>query len=450
MCLRQNTRSSLPSSSRARNLALDRAIEGLRVQPQHIVVSGERERVSCAQHGSPNRGPGMTRVQIRLNRRDWFRVWLINGIAVAMGLDRLSSQPVIFAGAQDPFQGGKKIGDVDFAGELPTEMNTILGTELDGRLFTDLSALTPEHAIVQTKDFFIRTCVSKLLKDDTTWTIRFAGLAHEETNLSLAQLTAMEKPLGVHLLECVGNTRERHFGLMSVASWTGVTLSEILNTVRIGPRTTHVLVSGFDRYQTEPATSIPGASWIFKLNELIDRGAFLATRMNGQLLPRDHGAPVRLIVPGWYGCACIKWVNEIAVVSDDAPATSQMKEYAERTGQQGVPSVATDYLPAAMEYAAIPIRVERWSVGGAFKYRVVGLLWGGSAPVKKLEIRFNPEQEYVPVDHLDPPGRDSWRFWIHIWAPQKEGTHLIRLRVRDPVVEAKRLNSGFYVRAVEL
>jgi DMSO/TMAO reductase YedYZ molybdopterin-dependent catalytic subunit len=327
-------------------------------------------------------------------------------------------------------------------------MNAVIGTELDGRLYTDLSTLTPEHPLTPTKDFYIRTCASKLLEDNAPWTIRLAGLARERANLSLARLTDMEKPMGVHLMECVGNQRACHFGLMSAASWKGVPLSEILNTVRIGPRATHVLVSGFDRYQTESVSSIPGASWIFKLEELRARGAFLATRMNGESLPRDHGAPVRLIVPGWYGCACIKWVNEIALVSDDAPATSQMKEYAGRTGQQGVPDLARDYLPAAIEYAATPIRIERWSVNGAYKYRVVGLLWGGSAPVRKLEIRFNPEEEYVPVDHLYPPGQNSWRFWIHTWSPRNEGTYLIRLRVKDPVVQTKRLESGYYERTV--
>jgi DMSO/TMAO reductase YedYZ molybdopterin-dependent catalytic subunit len=393
---------------------------------------------------------GMTReLQARFSRRDWLRMSLIGGMIVVTGFDPLRWQTVAFANNKNSFYGGKKIGDIDFIGEFPFEMNTVIGTELDGRLYTDLSPLTPEHPITPTKDFYIRTCASKLLEDSTrAWTVRLAGLARERANLSLSGLTAMEKPMGVHLMECVGNQRACHFGLVSAASWTGVSLSDILNTVRIGPRASHVLVSGFDRYEAEPVSSIPGASWIFKLDELRARGAFLATRMSGKPLTRDHGAPVRLIVPGWYGCACIKWVNEIALVFDDAPATSQMKEYAERTGQQGVPDLATDYLPAAMEYAATPIRIERWSVDGAFKYRLVGLLWGGSAPVKKLEIRFNLEEEYVPVDHLSLPGQNSWRFWVHTWVPRNEGEHVIRLRVKDPVVQAKRLESGHYERAV--
>jgi DMSO/TMAO reductase YedYZ molybdopterin-dependent catalytic subunit len=356
---------------------------------------------------------------------------------------------VAFAETQDPFHGGSKIGDIDFVGEFPFEMDAVIGTELDGRLYTDLSALTPEHPIIPTKDFYIRTCVSTLLEDNPrAWTIRFAGLARERTNLSLARLTALEKPMGIHVMECAGNGRACHFGLMSAASWTGVVLSDILDTIRIGSRASHVLVSGFDRYRTESVSSIPGASWIFKVEALRTSAAFLATRMNGERLSRDHGAPLRLVVPGWYGCACMKWVNEIALVPDDAPATVQMKEYAERTGQQGIPDLARDYLPAAMEYAATPIRIERWSVDGRLKYRVVGLLWGGSASVKTLEIRFNPEEEYVPVDHLKPPWQNSWRFWTHTWSPRSEGTYRIRLRVKDPVAQTKRLESGYYERSV--
>src|SRR5438034_9585635 len=80
--------------------------------------------------------------------------------------------------------------------------------------------------------------------------------------------------------------------------------------------------------------SIPGASWAFSPEQLEKAGAFLATELNGQPLPKDHGAPVRLVVPGWYGCTSIKWVNEITLVREEVEATSQMLEYAARTLQK--------------------------------------------------------------------------------------------------------------------
>jgi len=157
-----------------------------------------------------------------------------------------------------------------------------------------------------------------------------------------------------------------------------------------------------------------------------------------------------LVVPGWYGCASIKWVNEIAGVEEHVDATSQMQEYAARTLQKGVPQLARDYQPATIDQAAMPIRIEKWFVQERIKYRVVGILWGGARPVNVLEIRFNPEEEYVPVDHFQQTTNDPWSFWTHAWLPQRTGTYLIRLRVRDAGVTARRLHVGDYVRSVAI
>ncbi|HET7150813.1 MAG TPA: molybdopterin-dependent oxidoreductase, partial [Candidatus Acidoferrum sp.] len=232
-------------------------------------------------------------------------------------------------------------------------------------------------------------------------------------------------------------------------NWSGVPLAGILDDAK--PKSgTRVLISGFDRYATEPRTSIPGASWIFTPEQLKAAGAFLATDLNGAPTTKDHGSPVRLVVPGWYGCTCIKWVNEIALVSNDARATSQMQEYAGRTQQKGVPELAKDYQPAVIEQAAMPIRVEKWSVGGKIKYRVAGIAWGGSQPVKILQIRFNPEEDYVPVDNFNQVKNDPWTLWTHAWSPKTPGTYMIHLSVKEPVVQARRLDSGYYVRTVEI
>jgi hypothetical protein len=216
------------------------------------------------------------------------------------------------------------------------------------------------------------------------------------------------------------------------------------------PSATSVLISGFDRYQMKSSSSVPGASWIFKLDKLKSSGAFLATEMNGEPLTKDHGAPVRFMIPGWYGCSCIKWVTDIQFVSDDAPATSQMREYAARTHQTGVPELARDYRPAAIQHAAIPIRVERWLVNEVIKYRIVGIHWGGSEAIRTLEIRFNPEEEYVQVDRFTPSPQDSWSFWMHAWSPRGTGTYLIRLRVPNLAVPTKRMDAGYYLRSVEI
>lgn len=351
---------------------------------------------------------------------------------------------------EDPFRGGKRIGVVPFSDESNVPMGQPLGSELDGRLFTHLSTLTPENFITPTADFYIRTRASKLLDTSKPWSIRLRGLVEQPLTINARDLEKMVRPTGVHLMECAGNFRGAHFGMLSVADWEGVPLTEVLKNAKAQPLGAQVLVSGFDHYAEESRSSIPGASWIFTLEQLESTQAFLATKMNGQPLTPDHGAPVRLLVPGWYGCACIKWVNEISFVVTDAPTTSQMQEYAARTMQEGIPTLAKDYMPAAIDFAAMPIRIERWSVEGKIKFRVIGIQWGGSRPIDGLEIQFNPQEEFQSVQDFRFSTRESWNFWTHAWTPQKPGRFLIRLRLKDTSIVAKRLSSGYYMRSAEI
>ncbi len=173
--------------------------------------------------------------------------------------------------------------------------------------------------------------------------------------------------------------------------------------------------------------------------------------MNGAPLPRNHGSPVRLIVPGWYGCACIKWVTAIALVPDAAQPTSQMWEFARRTHQNGVPQLARDYEAPVIDTAATPIRIEKWTVGGKMEYRVVGIMWGGQKPTSALSIRFRASQPWMKVDDC-PPAKttDTWSLWTHTWKPAETGRYQIVLRVDDPTIRTRRLDLYFYTREVEI
>ena len=258
----------------------------------------------------------------------------------------------------------------------------------------------------------------------------------------------MVEPAGTHLLECSGNSRWRQFGLMSAARWTGVAVTKILEQTKPKRTATRVLISGFDRHLRGSSGSAPGASWIFTVEQLERAGAFFATAMNGKPLPKDHGAPVRLIMPGWYGCTCIKWVDEIRWVGDDERSTSQMEEFAGRTHQEGVPRLARDFKPASMDLAAMPVRVEKSRVDGAVQYRLVGILWGGSRTTDKLQIRFNPKTRYVPVDAYEHKTTRTWTLWSHTWKPASRGRYRIELKVDDPKIRTRRLDSGTYRRTV--
>jgi len=370
--------------------------------------------------------------------------------AVLCGFDRLAlPRPLLPHQAAEGFAGGQLLGQLDFLNEGPVEMGTAFGSELDGRLFTSLADLTDTNLVTPEEKFYLRTRASRILPDVAAWTVTVDGLAAKQT-IPIAELRSMEKPQGLHLMECSGNTRAVHFGMISMGDWAGVPWSELL--ARLGPSrdATRVTVNGFDSYVANSVTSTPGASWVFTFEELQSAGAFLATQLAGKPLSRDHGAPLRLVVPGWYGCTCIKWVDRITFVDESAAATSQMTEYAARTHQIGSPRLAKEFQPAHIDAAAMPVRVEKWRVAGRVKYRVVGLLWGGTATVRALGIRFNPEEEYVRVASLPVPQKTPWTLWSTPWSPAARGTYTIRLKVMEPASQTRRLDSGYYARSVEI
>ena len=385
-----------------------------------------------------------------LSRRSFLNASLFSGSAFFFDLARGAWPSSLRTQQKDPSPNGKLLGTLDFVDESSAPLDIVEGSELDARLYSDLSILGVENPITSTERFYIRTRASELLPDPATWQLRLGGLVERPMNLEIEGLRKAAKPRGTHLMECAGNVGLARFGLLSVGEWAGVPVSEIVDQAKAKSATARVLVSGFDRYASVSRTSVPGASWVFSREQLEKTGAFLATELNGQALPKDHGAPVRLVVPGWYGCTCIKWVNEITLVEQEVQATSQMREYAARTLQKGVPRLAKDFEPASIDQAAMPIRIEKWSVADKVQYRVVGIAWGGSRPVKVLQIRFNPDEDYVPVDNFHQVSNDPWTFWTHNWSPKAPGKYLIRLSVKEPAVEARRLDSGYYVRSVEV
>lgn len=384
-----------------------------------------------------------------LTRRQMLSTIVLAGGAIAAGFDRAWPAPPSGAAAYG-FPNGRVIGTVPFSEEGNATMNTVLDAGLDGRLMTDLGALPWKAKTVPTGQFYIRTRASTLISSPSTWTVTL-GDPEAALSMDLGQLRREAKPRGIQVLECSGNGRGRHFGLMSAAEWQGVPLLDVLSR-QLPPtsESARVVVSGFDVYKATSKGSVPGASWNFSRAQLQDTGAFLATGMNGGELPLDHGAPVRLVVPGWYGCTCIKWVDQIEWVGEDEPATSQMKEYAGRTEQDGIPELAKEFAPAAMEPAAMPIRIEQWQVGDEIRYVIVGILWGRPDAVKRLEIQVASDGPYAPVPVLEPARGEGWRFWAYRWTPDHPGDYTIRLRVAEPALQTRRLDRGYYARTVRI
>lgn len=326
------------------------------------------------------------------------------------------------------------------------------GPGLDARLFTNLAAIQPDRLVTPTEEMFVRTAAPLAVRPAPAgWAVACRGFGAGDLALDMESLGRDARPMGAHVIECAGNSDPDNFGLMSLVEWSGVPLADVIGRMRpaSSPETTAVLVTGVDEDGAGARTSIAGASWVLRLESLERLGAFLAVGLNGAPLTADHGAPVRLVVPGWYGCSWIKWVQELRLVGDAEPATSQMREFAARTHQDGVPALAREYEAPAIDLAATPIRVEKRRVDGRIEYRIVGLVWGGDRPVDRLLIRFNPGEAPQALAVCPPPATHrAWALWEHRWRPDRPGVYNIALRAADPAIRTRRLDISFYVRRV--
>jgi len=354
--------------------------------------------------------------------------------------------------APTPQNAGRLLGVMRLGGRdrQPPPLETLLSSGANARLFTDLSTLSETTLVIPNTRFFVRTACPAAVPAGDDWSIEIGGLVARPRSIALASLRGLVQATGTHLIECSGNADPTNFGLMSAARWDGIPMAALLE--RAGPlrHARRVLVNGIDFADRTP-TSLPGASWIFTRDELEKTGAFLATRMNGAPLDRDHGAPARLVVPGWYGCTCIKWVKQVELVDDDVPATSQMREFAGRTHQEPGATLARDFRPADIDHAAIPVRVEKWLIRDRVAYRVVGIVWGGARPTNALQIRFNRDEPFVAVEDCPlPASTTTWSRWSHLWRPAAPGSYQIALRIGDRAVRTRRLDRFFYARDVDI
>lgn len=376
---------------------------------------------------------------MRLNRRE-FLDWSLRYAALATALGALGRPAVA--------QGGRpQLLDVlPFIGEGRNFIGQLLGAGLDGRRAFDTSTLTSKRMITPVEDFFVRTRHPEHVDLDGPWKVAVDGLVEKPGTIDLGRVKAQSIPLGAHLVECAGSTSSSYYGLMSAAEWRGAPLGDLLTVFTPRPGATQIRVSGVD----PKVGTNRGASWIFPLAEMSRIGLALADGMNGRPLTADHGKPLRLVVPGWYGCAWIKWVDRITFLGDDAEPTPHMLEYASRTHQPGLPRRAHDFEPAVIDHAALPVRLEMWRGGEGIFYRVVGIQWGGERPTDSLQIRLGDSAPWQPVTGEPPASTTTWSLWSVLWRPQASGRHTLVLRFADPALRTRRLDAGYYRRTVEI
>src|SRR5260370_362422 len=207
---------------------------------------------------------------------------------------------------------------------------------------------------------------------------------------SLTQLPAQTM---VVTLECAGNDRAQFrpptsgvqwgAGAVGTAEWTGPRLADVLGRAGIRRRAREVIFAGADRGSVDGSRRPIRFERSLTVADALESGALLAYAMNGRPLPARHGYPVRLVVPGWYAVASVKWLTDIRVVEEPFEGFFQAAHYVYEWSRGGTTVAEPVRLQLVRALITRPGSGEQLACGGL---TVRGVAWSGTAPIPRVEV----------------------------------------------------------------
>ena len=273
--------------------------------------------------------------------------------------------------------------------------------------------------------------------DPATWRLLIDGEVARPLRLSLDDLMARPSRTLTVTLECAGNGRARLFPrplsnpwlleAVGTAAWTGVPLAELLADAGLRPEVAELVFTGADR-------GIQGEVDHFYQRSLTVADAtrpevLLAYAMNGRSLEPQHGSPLRLLVPGWYGMTSVKWLTRIEAVRQPFDGYQQAVAYRFQADEDDPGERASRIrVRALMVPPGHPDFFTRRRFVEAGEIDLRGRAWSGSAPIERVEVGVDGEWQDA---RLDPPlGEFAWRGWRYRWTATP-GDHELSCRATD-------------------
>jgi DMSO/TMAO reductase YedYZ molybdopterin-dependent catalytic subunit len=268
--------------------------------------------------------------------------------------------------------------------------------------------------------------------DPAAWRLDVAGREY-----SLDELRALPAHEVVSTMECAGNGRaalEPHvvsqpwlLEAVGTGRWRGVRLRDV---VQLRGDTVEVLFTGLDRGVEGGEEQLYQRS--LAVEDALADDVLVAYDLNGAPLPPQHGFPLRLVVPGWYGMTNVKWLGRIELLDAPFEGYQQASGYRFRTHEDDPGEPVSRIAPRAlMVPPGIPdfLTRERRAEPGA--HEIVGRAWSGHAPVASVEVSDDGGGTWQAA-HLGPPdlGRWAWRSWSFDWHATP-GTHVLCCRAAD-------------------
>jgi sulfite oxidase len=308
------------------------------------------------------------------------------------------------------------------------------GYALDAETPLDLltSYITPNDL------FFIRSHWIPTRVDPGTWTLTVDGAVSNPSRLTLADLQKLPRVEVTCVLQCAGNGRslvkpptpgvQWRYGAVGNARWAGARAKDVLTRGGLKSSARHLLTFGSDA----PPRQVPPFHRSLEIEKVLQDG-IIAYEMNGEPLSHDHGAPARLIVPGWAGDHWMKWLRQISPSS--APQTGFYMDTAYRyPPQPGAPGQA--FKPEEMQpltelfvKSNITSAPARARAGAPLTIR--GFAFSGTPDIAKVEITQDGGVNWKPADLDRQHDPYAWRLWSYTWTPASAGTHRLAVRATD-------------------
>jgi DMSO/TMAO reductase YedYZ molybdopterin-dependent catalytic subunit len=267
--------------------------------------------------------------------------------------------------------------------------------------------------------------------DAKTWKLDISQGVAKPLSFTLDDIRKRPAREYIATMECSGNPPAG--GLIGNARWKGTPLAPILKEAKFAPETAEAVFFAADTgtekirgtdYKQNFARSLPIA-------EALSNDVILCYEMNSKPLTANHGAPVRLVVPGHYGVAWVKWLTRIEMHDRKFLGRFMGRDYVTIRGEKrGEETIWRETSVGRMNLKSVPARVVKRGPG---KYVIQGAAWDDGTPLRKVEVSIDNGPWVDAKIESAPSAKDqyTWRFWSYEWNNPAAGEHSVSSRATN-------------------
>lgn len=274
--------------------------------------------------------------------------------------------------------------------------------------------------------------------DPAAWRLSIEGQVERPVTLSYEQLKALPARTVVAVLECAGNSRnaaspplpKSHLGngYVGNAEWRGAPLQLVLDQAGVKASAREVVLEGADRGKPAFAPAEVPFAKSLPVEKALHPDTLLVYEMNGAPLPREHGGPVRALVPGWYGTYHVKWLTRVEVSERPFDGVFMTQTWRVRRRRDGHVREESVSQVAVKSLIVRPEAGEKLAVG---THRITGAAWSGGKDISSVHVSTDGGKTWHFARLLEPHATYAWRLWEFPWRVTEAGTYTLMARATD-------------------